>query len=553
VKNKGVKIEAVSRRMFLKGSGSSLLAIPFLPSLMPRETWAQSAETTIRRLVMHTSGYGSGHAMHELPTLDQLGLQLSVPSDHKPVRYAKMQDFVKAAGITRILGPGANALANSITIMRGLDFPVDFSSHGYGHTLGNLRANNEGGSFPDTETIDQLLAKNKKFNPKGSGATFIKNLPFFGDNLISFARNTAGQVVGVSPVATDPRALYNRLFNNGNYPESPGGAGQPAIPADPKREPLNRVLASYKSVRNSAQISRADRAALDNYFDLFSSILNGLATGSPGTSVGACLHKGIVIKDDGGNVGSVETLRSFADILTAAIMCDITRVASLAWFFELGHAGVADFHHEVTHPDHLAVVGGIPNHQRIADARGNVVQKFCLRLAQNLSAATDPGNGKPYLYNSLIFSTAEDLIPHTPTGVPMVIFGNAGGNFSSGNYIDYTDRTQGAFRAGGGFFAEFNSKPGDARFSHLYYGQPYNRLLVTVLRAMGLQPSEYEDPTLNTGFQNITNGKFGAHNDGIASLGGYGVLGDPGNAQLAARLKNYQLKYFKDPLPLPPG
>ncbi|MGE4133437.1 MAG: DUF1552 domain-containing protein [Bdellovibrionales bacterium] len=547
--SKKVCVDPMSRRMFLRGAGGSLLSIPLLPSLLPRSAWGQANDQTIRRFISATGDYGTGHPMHQLPSLAKLARTLPMSGDHKPVYYAPMSEFVKPAGITRILGAGANALANDITIMRGLDFPMWFSSHGYAHVLGNTKGNVEGGNFPHTETIDQLLKRQTKFNPGGKEVAFFKNVQFIGDDLYSYARNSAGEVRPVSPIAFSPKSLYDRLFNKGNYPESSGGTQAPAKPADPKRAPLAQVMENYKSVRNGRQISSVDRAVLDQYFDLMSSIHNSLDGGAPAQTVGACLHKNISIVNDGEKFSSGETLRSYADIVSAAIMCDITRIVNFAWWIDNGHAGISDFHETVTHGDFLNVVAGVPNHERIADGRAFVFQKFSLRLAQNLSAGIDPSNGKSYLHNSLILTTSEDMIPHAPLGIPVTLIGNAGGNLRSGNYIDYSDWSLGPIKSG--FFANFNSNPSDQRFSHLYWGQPYNRLMVTILQAMGLSPADYEDPTLNTGFENITDGRFGAQNNGIAKMGGYGVLGSPTDISIKAYLKNYQLKYFKDPLPMP--
>jgi len=547
--SKKIIVDPIGRRMFLRGLGGSLLSIPFLPSLMPRSSWAQSNEQTIRRFISVTGDYGTGHPMHQLPSLQKLSRTLNVSGDHKPVYYAPMSEFVGPGGVTRILGAGANSMVNDITIMRGLDFPSWFASHGYAHVLGNTKGNTEGGNFPHTETIDQVLKRHAKFNPDGKEVAFFKNIRFIGDNLYSYGKTATGEVKGVSPIAFSPGGLYDRLFNKGNYPESTGATQVSVKPADPKRGPLARVMENYKSVRNGSQISKVDRTILDQYFDLLSSIHNGLESGGSMVAVGACRHKNISIINDGERFNSAETLRSYADIVSAAIMCDITRIVNFAWFIDNGHVGVSDFHHQCTHPDFLGVVGGVPNHERIADGRAFVFQKFSLRLAQNLSAGVDPSNGKSYLYNSLILTTAEDMIPHAPLGIPVTLIGNAGGNMSSGNFIDYSDWSLGPIKSG--FFANFNSNPNDQRFSHLYWGQPYLRLMVTILQAMGLSPADYEDPNLNVGFENITDGRFGAHNNGIAKFGGYGTLGSPSDSYLRSSLKNYQLKYFKNPLPMP--
>src|SRR5690606_34965700 len=72
----------------------------------------------------------------------------------------------------------------------------------------------------------------------------------------------------------------------------------------------------------------------------------------------------------------------------------------------------------------------------------------------------------------------------------------------------------------------FVTDPNNAdRFSNEYVGIPMNRVFNTILQSMGLTPADYENNSINTYFQGRTDGHYGAVNNGIARMGGYGHWG----------------------------
>ena len=98
--------------------------------------------------------------------------------------------------------------------------------------------------------------------------------------------------------------------------------------------------------------------------------------------------------------------------------------------------------------------------------------------------------------------------------------------------------------------------------SYDYPGIPYQRFLVMMLQSMGLAPSDYEDSSLNQHVMNRNDSIYGAHNNGIAHMGGFGIcsleklvgLTDPGDAHYhhKGRMSRYNWHYYKFPIPLPP-
>jgi hypothetical protein len=204
----------------------------------------------------------------------------------------------------------------------------------------------------------------------------------------------------------------------------------------------------------------------------------------------------------------------------------------------------------------FATFGGRPSWQISADRKNAIVRNFVAPLLQRLSAATDPSNGRSYLYNSLVYFTAESGIAHGWGSHPVMLFGNAGGAISSGNYIDYANRARGPFQGADGFTATVAAPD----FSNNWWGVHYNRLLVTILQAMGLQPSDYENHALNRQLYGRTD--LGAGHNNLQNIGGFGfalpndISGADSSswgwdAYIRPGIENQDLRLFNRPLPLP--
>ncbi len=557
-----MKVNRINRRMFLQGSGGALVSIPFLTSLLPRETWAQTAPT-IRRFLYIKSSYDLGHHSSWLPNIGGNVANLGQPSQvvtgvngHHNVRWQNLRDF--APTNSSVLAPYyASALSpylESANILRGLDFIVRYG-HSNAMHLGGLVEGFAGlGGTRKIPTIDHVINNNKIFNPLGRSVINI------GGHSGEGSQNISGGVVSHAPNSGYGLGeIYNSLFSNGNFPES----GQHGV-SNPKTPVLNRVLEDYNRLKNSKNISASDKLVLQNAMDKLSDVQNSLTM----IVAAGCSHKNFFASHAGTSIHSgVDELNSIvvqkasADLITAAMMCDTNRVFGVhLGVFTSAFDGQGFDHQVISHEPHGVVAGKI-NWQRMCERHNVLFKNFTIPLIQNLSSAIDPSNGKSLLYNSLIYNTMESAQVHGWCSHPGMLFGNAGGNIQSGKYIDYTDRTKGiAEGVDTGGDNGFDRTLGSPKFCNNYYGVSYNRLLVTIMQAMGLQPSDYEDNSLNSQLYNkttIAGANIGVQNQNLTSLGGYGYA-FPVDANIdswernafVTNIKNYDLKQFRYKLPI---
>jgi hypothetical protein len=458
--------------------------------------------------------------------------------------------------------------------MRGLDIGGYFG-HGMAPKLGSVKkrdALNGDNLGPRPASIDYLLSQNARINPSRRSPTTIGYRFGEGDGF------TVNDVLGGSsglPFTDDFAALYRLLFTN--VAETGGGTTTTTTPAHPRRELLNRVMEDYTRTRNHRNISSVDRQVLTGVMDRFSDIMRRLPTGSSTTTITAgCSHSAYRNASGGIHTNSYvpslnvpeDPVRSklLVDMITAAIMCNINNIFTI----ELGvpfYTGVtgrpglftpsevtpidsaSDYHQRVSHTPWGLTSNGeyrwmwAANHQRL------IIERVLAPLMASLDSVVDPSNNQTYLYNSLILTSWEHGTTHSEHSVPAILAGNAGGAVSSGNYLDYSDRSYTA-RLGRNFGDGVSYDPTHERFLGNYQGVSYNRLLVTIMRAMGLQPSEYENRTLNQRWYNRTD--LGSRNAGLSNIGGYGYFAPNSdqNDQIAS-LAGVDLRQFGNVLPLP--
>lgn len=554
---------SITRRMFLKGSGGATLMLPLLPSLLPREAWGQ-AVNPIRRYFSIVGGYDYGHHQHWFPTLNQLSNVHTPNNGDASFRYQALNSFLSNQNqdLSLILGRGLNPYINKVNLFRGLNLHTRIA-HGRGHMLGNVAAtdghDNQVTLLKALPTIDQVLATNRNFTPH------LRDPLMLGGNY-SYRRDANGNVTQASANWPKPNQLFNTLFNPGGMPLPE--SGQSTSNAHPRRDLLTRVMSDYQRVRGGRQISSSDGRVLDSIMDQISDLQSRL--GITTTSAG-CRYSDInTSQSSSDGIGSLWNYNVeqhayaydlYAQIYAAAASCDIHRVfnfhVSITDNFDRNNT--EDFHQGHSHRpwDIIVENGNRVNHRYMAEIWRMHVDRFLVPLVRSLDAHAE-GSGRTILDNSLVHMTLESSVLHCDSNKPCLMIGSAGGSLTTGHFIDYSRRDLAPVPLQGD---NFNENPSDARFGHAYTGQHYNRSLTTVLRAMGLQPAEYEDPTINTFFQGRTDGLIGAHNNGITRIGGYGHIGSQtsgvwyyNNSQLYQNeygRQNYH--FYKESLPLPPG
>lgn len=567
-----MKYNKMSRRMFLQGSGTTLMSIPFLPSLLPREAWGQTAAAP-KRYISIQAGFEVGHNSAWLPNsaggsttnLIQPSQTFNPGGGDHAIRYQSLRSYApnSTTPLALLYGTTLNNHLNYINIMRSLDIPVRYG-HGSGATLGSAQEadNGLGGAVRQVPTLDAILANNRTLNPNGR---YI----FAGDE--GGWEGYSRTLTGAKSTRIDTfRALYNALFDNGNLPESGGTGGTTGTPAHPRRDLLSRVLEDYTRMMNSRNISSADKVALTNAMDKMSDVHRGLSAGTPSTpSTNSCSHQGL----SASATGQIYNAPTYDDksallvnMITAAILCDSNRIFTFGFWQPYTYETVRsdwpsdvlrytgpDWHEEISHRP-FNVSNGQPNWYWIAHRQKYLVSRIFAPLVRNLAGATDPSNGQSYLYNSLVHLSYESGQAHGHMSHPTILAGNVGGAFTSGNYIDYADRSKGVAGGADGF----SDSTSAANFCNNYYGLHYNRLLVKILQAFGMTPDQYENNALNAEVYNRTD--IGANNRNLTAIGGfnyaYRMHRDRDwffDAFYRWNLPHYNLQHFRNPIPLPPS
>lgn len=562
-----MKYNPVTRRMFLQGVGGSLLAIPFLESLLPSVAWA--ADPTIRRYIGVFGNYDYGHPSNWFPTSLKPAMSFKPSTGEHTMHYAPMSSFIQGRQFSRIIVPELNPFMNQLTMFRSLDFPQRMG-HGNAMSLGNVASAVNHGDFdslPDLATIDQVLAYNINFNPKGPNSAPVLNMRHAWSHGSSWGPDGTGKIV-LKPLTGNGwiTNVYNEIFNNGTFPES---GSQPTSVKHQRSDALTRVMEDYTRVKNSHRISSVDKILLENALDQISTLQSGLSGGQ--TVVNGCSHKNVSLTGDSNmtepHFDQSAALKNKADLIVAALMCDVTRSVNFNSspgdsYYDLNPASSLQFHHDVTHLPHAEHVWSesngvaIPNWQSMGLIYGRFMRNFMAPLLAKMDAHKE-ANGQSLLYNSLVHFTMESSIVHHQINMPCLLAGSAGGNFKSGNYIDTTNYDlveNGKTGQPYPFSVEghFSADPANSTFHQCRPGVHYNRVLVSILQSMGLQPSDYEKNSVNSYIAGRSDGKFGAINNGIANLGGYGYAASPNpQASETANCARLNLNYYRFPVPVP--
>jgi hypothetical protein len=369
-------------------------------------------------------------------------------------------------------------------LLRGLDFLPD-TNHNDGGILGHYAGgsiSDQASSIREFQTIDQVLAYSNKFYPTVPRGTRSLHLSPGRSNSFSYTRNgSAGGSLEQVIADTNPRAVFDRLFEDFTGEE-------PTPTVNPNLALVDRVIDDYRRVRDSSRLSGADKQALEQHMN-FMAELQARLEAPPVTGCSAPEAPPSVP-----NQGvSVSTLRQsyelMIDLMVAAVRCDLTRIVTLDVYKAIGRSGgeEAGFEHS------CASCQGNPNPtdwHRAAhdwdqmDQRAKVVsinqwiaREVYKPILEKLDV--DQGDGTTYLDSSIVLWGNELGMNHLNYSVPTVLAGSGGGYLETGRYIDYIDWNRSVK------FSQHNGM--------VIEGVPYNRLLVTLLQAFGLDPEDYEE------------------------------------------------------------
>jgi hypothetical protein len=240
-----------------------------------------------------------------------------------------------------------------------------------------------------------------------------------------------------NPADFNPKSVFNRLFGAGspgaslvNKPSTPT-----ATPVGPDPTAVNNVRKSVlDAITQDAQalsvrLGSEDRQRLDKHLEGIRALEKRLTPGAEGPVGGAGCRAGVDtgVAPDTKAEASPELNKTMADLLIAALSCDLTRVftyiftypAAHVYFRNLGTEMDKDFHAQICHGE-----GGVQPHFNIGVLY--TMQSFAYLLEGMDSIQEGAGT---MLDNSLVYgSTCVALGKnHAFTQWPVMMVGRAGG------------------------------------------------------------------------------------------------------------------------------
>jgi hypothetical protein len=487
------KPPSMARRRFLIGAGGAALALPFLESLAPRRAAAQAAPTPPKRLIVMKS-FSTQLIKEWYPSFSGNGYQLKdskYAGTTQPLgasggyTQAPITDFQTTAGISGILGPALNPFLSKLTLIRGLDF-LPSVNHNYGGLLGNFSSCTtatpcQADNLPDVPTIDQVLAYSPKFYAGTPALRYLHISQGVTDSMSYSDLGIAGGAVQQLKARANPLDAFNDVFGS----MQPAGGGGPAPDRD--RLLVDRVHQDYLALRQNSRLSAGDKMLVDQYVNLVAE-LEAKMMPRPMMSCTRPAAPMSLANNTQLNPTDITTKWSlFLDVVAAAIMCDQTRIITIGVHKSLGPGPDAASTTLVGHYHSEDASGGTWHGLAHDFANANsrrmlkgINQWIASEIFAKLLARLDvpEAGGKTYLDNSLVYWGNELGFNHIAYSVPCLLAGSAGGFIKPGRYLDYIDWTGRAY---------FSQEDGN-----VIKGIPHNRLLVTLLQAMGLAPADYE-------------------------------------------------------------
>ncbi|MDQ3033024.1 MAG: DUF1552 domain-containing protein [Myxococcota bacterium] len=504
-----MRFDRTSRRLFLTGAGGALLALPFLPSLLPRSmrSVARAGGADIPRRFVAIKTYNGSPVLEWYPTVAPSGytthgadgtVALSTPLAQATGRHssgseyfgrqAPLSDFA-ASGISRTFGPDFNRHADQMLLFRGLDFMPGLN-HNHGGYLGNfgLNTNGTGGPLAGAQinaTIDHVMAASPSVyasapsGPRilhvGSRVNTASYAPVSPTDVLAVGRDAIRQ----AQAFVNPRAAFDAVFGT---MMTPGATGP-----GPSARLVDRVIEDYRRASSGPHLSRADRDTLERHV----TYLTELEARVNRMDAVMCDPTRPTDLDAGGEF-SVATEQVSAlfdqlvDLIAVALACDATRIVTLdvtkmivadgGDVFGMGDsenatsAGRDNWHFQAHQWDESAK-------RWLGRGVNWVAQSVVLRLLDRLAEITE-SDGETLLHHSLVMWSNELSFNHLNYSMPTATWGSAGGYLRTGRYLDYVDHERPIrFRQHDGSVIE---------------GVQFNRLLVTIMQAMGLAPGEYE-------------------------------------------------------------
>lgn len=449
-------ISKKNRRQFLASSSGTLLAMPFLESLAPKELLAAGVADPNYPILIHfnvTQGLYPYEISKYLPdffgTLPTAikerwfrGMTVGGTPDASWTKRGDHFHTLSLTGSTQVLGSTLNVLAPYKNLMNVYDFLYRSPGNGT-HDMGLFLNSPDEIKIPahvyacktPIESITTMLSrKNMRLN-----GLIAPPMPFsLSDQSVTSVSYNGGNTVDTGFALHQLESALAYLFPYRGLTEE-----QQRSMNDRKKVMLDGVMAAYKAALGRA--STSDKRALENYIDSIQTVQNRIAAFKP--DLGVCQSPTVPVT----NVASADIvypllptyLNAAYDLAILALTCGkasaITFAASSDKFrTHLGSAissDCANNYHAYGH-DTNAVATGAGFDSRLAQIdivhqdEMSLIKRFIDKLA-----ATSIG-GVSLLSRALVCITFDaGAANHDNMRRSMITIGDAGGRIQTGNLI----------------------------------------------------------------------------------------------------------------------
>jgi len=437
----------LSRRALLRGAGGLAIGLPALEAMF--EGKARAARP--KRLIVFFTPNGTNRPKEFIPA--QTGTNFVLDQESAPLQ----------------------AVRNKLLILSGVNYESakkdipsggDLHSIGLSHMLSGVKfvndprfygkVSNQSAGYSGGISLDQYLARKIGTDTKFPSLEFgVCTTTDFG--VLPFSRMiSAGPNMPV-PSENDPGAMFTRIFSDGN-----GTSGVIDKAHAQRRSILDFVRDDLTRV--GGLVGANDKKKIDSHLTAVRDLESRLARPTPMVNLSCGMGSFPSMGDPLDKANFPNTTKQMMDLMVLALKCDATRIASLqlSWARStLIHtwANANKSHHDMSHFGSTPELTGV-----------NVwYAKQVAYFAQALAAA-DEGDGTSVLDNSVVWwsSDVNDAIIHSFDNVRVFLLGSCGGALKTGQHLAMG-------------------------------GQPHQKLLVTLMNAMGVPENQFGDATYGTG------------------------------------------------------
>jgi hypothetical protein len=396
-----MRYDQISRRLFLQGMGKATLALPFLPSLLPREARAFSGSPV--RYIQYITNTGV-YEDSFFPSRN--GLQ-DVAAGVKGMRLDSISGMMSP-----ILNGPLDPFRKKLSILRGLDCLVDCHMHNQSIPTTAAAQSNQYAPGDNPYSVDAILSDSGKVYPNPAGKQKIVVFAPGGDNYGNYSFDTQNGKSYYLDLLTSTDALMAKFtWSGGSIP-----ASDPLSGIKPKL--MQDVYADYKTARDGRRISQSDRTRLEAYMSLINDIVTSLIS-APAPSTFVCSQPAL-------NAGS--DIKNQINIIVAALACQLTNVVSFAQPVSSG--GDDAMHFAAHHVDVTTHTAGLRDM-----VTPNIA--YFLQKLDEIGEADGTLLDNSIFYYGNEFGSLEVSDQHVTHGMPVMVAGGAGGRLNPGYYLDY--------------------------------------------------------------------------------------------------------------------